>query len=84
MILSLRGRETRSSFRKAVDKTYDGKHDDVVSDEADNGREQFTLLTVPITAYHTELGPFDRSVMSYTKNPKNKVKRKGFLKNLFR
>lgn len=62
--LGIRSREARSSFRKAVDKTYDKQEE--ASDEV------------------VDHGLLDPSLLSYTKNPKSKAKRRGFLKNLFR
>lgn len=80
LLVIYRSREARSSFRKAVDKTYD-KPEDASDEVADHGQLLFCITS---HTHYNIAGLFDPSLISYTKNPKNKAKRRGFLKNLFR
>ena len=78
-----RSREARSSFRKAVDKSYD-KPEDPLDEVTDHGISCYCASRPAMSTLYNHVGLLDPSMMSFTKNPKNKVKRRGFLKNLFR
>ena len=80
LLMTYRSREARSSFRKAVDKTYD-KQEEASDEVVDHGQ---LILCTTSHAHHSNIGLLDPSLLSYTKNPKSKAKRRGFLKNLFR